>query len=66
MSKPPICNKTEVHDFTQRRWTQTLTAASETYSGTLVVTTYALVAPNQDLGEGDTSQTITFAGGKTY
>ncbi|HTP26331.1 MAG TPA: hypothetical protein VMK12_11820, partial [Anaeromyxobacteraceae bacterium] len=66
MSKPPICHKTEVHDFTQRRWTQVLTAASESYSGTLAVTTYALVAPSQDLGEGDTSQTITFAGGKTY
>jgi hypothetical protein len=66
MSRPPICNKTEVYDFVQRRWTQALTAASETYSGTLAVTTYALVAPNQDLGEGNTSQTVTFAGGKTY
>jgi hypothetical protein len=65
-SKPPICNKTEVHDFTQRRWTQALTAASESYSGTLAVTTYALVAPNQDLGEGPIAQTITFSGGKTY
>ncbi len=52
-SRPPICSKSEVHDFTQRRWTQALTAASETYSGGLSVTTYALVAPNQDLGEGD-------------
>ena len=65
-SRPPICAKSEVHDFTQRRWTQALTAASETYSGGLSVTTYALVAPNQDLGEGDGAQTIPFAGGKTY
>jgi len=65
-SRPPICSKSEVHDFTQRRWTQALTAASETYSGGLSVTTYALVAPNQDLGEGDGAQTIPFAGGKTY
>jgi hypothetical protein len=66
MSRPPICAKTEVHDFTQRRWTQALTAASETYSGTFSVTTFALVAPNQDLGEGAAAQNITFSGGKTY
>ena len=65
-SKPPICDETEIHDFTQRRWTRALTAASETYSGGLTVTTYALVAPNQDLGEGDVAPAIPFAGGKTY
>ena len=65
-SKPPICSKSEVHDFTQLRWTQALTSASETYSGTLTLTTYALVAPNQDLREGDVPQTIPFAGGRSY
>jgi hypothetical protein len=65
-TKPPICDETEIRDFTQRRWTRTLTAANETYSGTLTVTTYALVAPNQDLGEGNLTQAITFAGVKNY
>jgi hypothetical protein len=64
--KPPICNETEIRNFSQRRWTQVLSAASETYSGTFSVTTFALVAPNQDLGEGAAAQNITFSGGKTY
>ena len=64
-TKPPTCDETEVDAFDQRRWTLALTAASESYSGSLTTTSYALIAPNQDLGEG-LAQSVTFAGGKTY
>jgi hypothetical protein len=62
---PPVCSQTEVHAFDQRRWTRSLTAASETYSGSMSVTSYALVGPTQDLGEG-AAQAVPFSGGKTY
>jgi hypothetical protein len=64
-SRPPVCNQTEVHAFDQRRWTRSLTAASETFSGSFVATSYALVGPTQDLGEG-TAQAVPFSGGRTY
>jgi hypothetical protein len=64
-SQPPVCDRTEVHAFDQRRWTASLSAANETYSGQLSLTSYALVGPTQDLGEG-TAQAVPFSGGKTY
>ena len=63
--KPPICSKTEVHTFDQRRWTKTLTAASERFSGTVSVTPFARVGPESDLGEG-VPTALSFSGFVQY
>ena len=63
--KPPLCAKTEVHTFDQRRWTKALTAASERYSGTVSVTPFARSAPDADLGEG-VPRTLSFSGTANY
>ena len=63
--KPPLCSKTEVHTFDQRRWTKALSAASERYSGTVSVTPFARSAPNADLGEG-VPRTLSFSGTADY
>ena len=63
--KPPVCLKTEVHTFDQRRWTRALTAASERFSGSLSVTPFARSAPDADLGEGVPSA-LPFSGTPDY
>ena len=63
--KPPVCARSEVHRFEQRRWTRALTAASERFSGTVSVTPFAQRAPQADLGDG-VPVMVPFSGVATY
>jgi hypothetical protein len=63
--KPPLCQRSEVHSFEQRRWTKALSAASERFSGTLSMTPFARSGPTSDLGEG-ASSAVSFFGVAQY
>jgi hypothetical protein len=63
--KPPLCQRSEVHTFEQRRWTKALSAASERFSGTLSVKPFARSGPTADLGEG-VPMVVPFSGTATY
>jgi hypothetical protein len=63
--KPPLCQRSEVHTFEQRRWTRALSAASERFSGTVSMTPYARSGPTADLGEG-VPMVVPFSGTATY
>jgi hypothetical protein len=63
--KPPLCQRSEVHTFEQRRWTKALSAASERFGGNVSVTPFARSGPTKDLGEG-VPTSVPFSGVATY
>ena len=62
---PPVCVHGLLYEYDQRRWTNVLTAASETFSGTWAYESYAGTTPTSDLGDG-APRSVNVTGAKSY
>jgi hypothetical protein len=62
---PPMCVHSLLYEYDQRRWTNVLTAASETFSGTWAYESYAGTTPTSDLGDG-APRSVNVIGAKSY
>jgi len=62
---PPICERSVLHQYTQRRWTNVLSAANETFAGTWNYQSYAGTTATSDLGDG-APRAVSVAGSATY
>jgi len=61
----PICLQSKLYEYTQRRWTNVLSAASEAFSGTWAYESYASITPTSDLGDG-APRNVSVNGNATY
>jgi hypothetical protein len=62
---PPICRYSMLYLYTQRRWTNVLSAASETFSGVWAYESYAGTTQTSDLGDG-APRNVPVSGSKAY
>ncbi len=62
---PPVCAEGMLYQYPQLRWTNVLSAASESFSASWAYESYAGLTPTSDLGDG-TARSITVAGTATY
>jgi hypothetical protein len=62
---PPLCDHSMLYAYAQRRSTNVLSSASETFSGTWTYQSYARTGTTSDLGEG-AQRSAGFSGIKSY
>lgn len=62
---PPICEHSALYLYTQRRWTNVLSAASEAFSGTWAYESYAGTTPTSDLGDA-APRSVSVTGSQAY
>jgi hypothetical protein len=62
---PPLCQHGVLHQYTQERWTNVLSAASESFGGTWGYETFAGTTPTSDLGDG-APRPVSVTGSATY
>ncbi len=62
---PLVCQRGMLYQYPQLRWTNVLSAASESFSGTWTYQSYAPLTPTSDLGDG-APRSIDVSGNATY
>jgi hypothetical protein len=62
---PPLCQHSVLRLYTQRRWTNVLNAANESFLGTWDYESYAGTTPTSDLGDG-APRAIDVSGSAAY
>ncbi len=62
---PPVCAVGMLYQYPQLRWTNVLSAASESFSASWAYESYAGLTPTSDLGDG-ALRSINIAGTATY
>lgn len=62
---PPVCQHGMLYAYQQLRWTNVLSAAGESFSGTWTYQSYAPLTPTSDLGDG-AARSLDVSGAAAY